>query len=202
MDEFEEHFQHLPEERGEFATLPEATDMMDNLRSFQAQVVPLESGSDLSFDEFVQVAIQHAREGFSQVTEPDGDLAPFLVVAERRGLALVLFERLDPDLLESNLPLVVGSALAAYDVSIVGLLLTGFLTERSSAGEPVRRESLLLGLLQLVDGIEHGATYAAAIERSPEEPPRLSEFELIDDQLPPALHEALHQGLTAELEHP
>jgi hypothetical protein len=174
--------------------------MTEDLRSFQARVIPLESRTDVPFDEFVAITVHHAREAFGQVTDPNGDVAPFMVIAEENGLGIVQWIDLDPELAESNLPLVVGSSLAAYNVSIVGLLLTVFLTRRDSSGEPTRQEALLLAFLQLEDGQEHAASYAAAISRSPERAPQLSEFQLLDNGLARRLKEALHQGLTAELD--
>ena len=55
------------------------------------------STATLDFDEFAKLATQHAREGFSQVTEPEGDLAPFLLMAERHGLGIVQWDGLEPN---------------------------------------------------------------------------------------------------------
>ena len=187
------------EQRSDPAPVTKAPAVMAELPSFQARITPLEGPSGpLDFEEFVKLAIAHAREGFSQVTEPDGDLAPFLLMAEKHGLGIVQWEGLDPDLFESNPALVIGSTLAPYDVSMAGLLLTVFLT--GGPREPARQEALLLGILQLDDETEREATYAAAIQRTADSPPQLSEFQLIDHKLAPALADALYQGLTAELD--
>jgi hypothetical protein len=172
-----------------------------DLRSFQARVIPLEPlAGPITFGAFVELASHHAREGFSQITKPDGDLAPILLIAEKRGLAMAQWDGLEPDLLESHLPLVIGSTLAPYDVSMAGLLLTVFLTGRDSHGTPKRQETLLLGILQLDGKTEREATYAAAIKRTGDKRPQLSEFQLIENKLAPALADALYQGLTAELD--
>jgi hypothetical protein len=173
--------------------------MSQGLRSFQAEVTPIDPIADVSFEKFVSIATDHAREAFSQLSEPEDDLAPFVVIAEKRGLGIVQWKGLDPELYESKLPLVIGSSLAA-DVSIVGLLLTGILHRRGESGEPSRQEVLLLGVLQGNERDDRAATYAGAIERSETEPPRLSEFELVAEALAPALGAALHASLSAELD--
>lgn len=175
--------------------------MTGDLPSFQARITPLEPlTGPLEFDEFVKLATHHARDGFSQVTEPEGDLAPFLLMAEKQGLGIVQWDGLEPDQMDSQLPLIIGSTLAPYEVSMAVLLLTVFLTGRDSSGNPMRQEALLLGILRLDGETEREATYAAAIQRTADRPPLLSEFRLIDHKLAPALADALYQGLTAELD--
>lgn len=176
---------------------------MGELSRFTAQVMPLERReTTISFDDFVVIAMEEVQAAFEQIERPDGDLAPFTMVADGLDAAVITWSDLSEETHELWLSGAVPATIAAQRVSMAALVLTVYMGPRNESGAlgAERTESMLLGVLQVVGDRSREAAYAATIERRDDGPPNLLMFELVGEKLPAALARPLYKGLLGELD--
>jgi hypothetical protein len=150
---------------------------------------------DVDFDSFVHMALSEVTTSFDLVDEPDGDVAPFAVIAEGRDMYLVQWHDIDPGLAERFVTHVVPPTLAARNAHIAGLFLTTHLTP--PGGE--RIEAALLSVLETDGARARECSLAAEIRRSLDRGPRLDSWELIDERVAPAIARSLYSGMLGSL---
>lgn len=176
---------------------PGESQRMEERPVFVNQDVPLESRDWLfGFDEFLGRAAQFANELLAALREPDSSLDPVLVIGNQGDLVATTWTVVSREYQEHFLDRVVPETLASYECSMVALLATSRLNPGEDEAVDEAQELVLLYALDGSRGDSlQAAAFAAAIHRTPDSSPRLGMFLPVDDGMPPAVAEALADGL-------